>query len=92
LWCSRSYGAAPTAWGIDASPACITGECAINPLIVKRHCIDPTITRFTRNPCLPGYGVELDLISGIDSHPSTCISPAILCLHSLNHGLPFSFS
>ena len=88
-WCSRSYRAASTAWGIDASTACITGECAINPLVVKRHCIDPTITRLARDPCAARGRAILDLIAGIYGRARARVFALVFGFHSLDHNLPF---
>ena len=83
-WCSRSYGATPTAWKIFAPTAWVSIKRGGATFPDERY-----LARLARDPCAPRGRAILDLISGIDSHPSACISPAIFCLHSLNHGLPF---
>jgi hypothetical protein len=59
-------------------------------LIVKRHCIDPTIARLARDPCAARGSAILDLIAGVDRRAGARIFTLVFGLHSFDHGCPLS--
>ena len=86
-WCSRSYGATPTAWKIFAPAPWVTVERGGATFTNKGY-----LTRFTSNPCAPRGRAILDLIARVNRRARARILALKFCLHGLDHNLPFSFS
>jgi hypothetical protein len=59
-------------------------------LVVKRHCIDPTITRLARDPCAARGRAILDFIARVYGRAGARVLTLKFCLHSFDHGCPLS--
>lgn len=85
-WCSKSYGAAPAAWGIDASPAWVSIERGRAGFPKKRY-----LARLARYPCAARGRAVLDFIPRIYRRAGARILTLKFCFHGFNHGLPFVY-
>ena len=82
-WCSRSYGATPTAWIVFAPAPSVSIKRGGAGFTDKRY-----LARFARDPCAPGGGAILDLIARVDRRAGARILALVFGFHCLNHWAP----